>query len=88
MEVPHIVVQVVDYGDAELALGSWHHLVTGLGRTAFAEQLERAARADRRVCIVAACARSTGASASAGLHRPPYRQDVFTFASMATFTSA
>lgn len=41
MEVPHIVVQVVDYGDAELTLGSWHHLVTGLGRTAFAEQLER-----------------------------------------------
>ena len=41
MDLPHIVVQVVDYGDAELALDSWHHLVTGLGRAAFNQQLAR-----------------------------------------------
>jgi hypothetical protein len=43
MDLPHIVVQVVDYGNVELALNSWHHLVTGLAREVFNGQLERLA---------------------------------------------
>ena len=41
MGLPHIVVQVVDYGDADLVLDSWHHLVCGIERAVFAERLDR-----------------------------------------------
>ncbi len=41
MALPHILVQVVDYGDAELVLGSWHHLVAGVARDGFAAGLAR-----------------------------------------------
>lgn len=41
LALPHIVVQVVDYDDADLVLGSWHHLVCGIGRAGFAGRLER-----------------------------------------------
>ncbi len=41
MGLPHIAVQVVDYGDAGLVLDSWHHLVCGIERAVFAERLDR-----------------------------------------------
>jgi hypothetical protein len=36
----HIAVQVVDYGDAELVLDTWHHLVSGMAREHFAGLLQ------------------------------------------------
>lgn len=41
MGLPHIVVQVVDYDDADLVLGSWHHLVCGIDRAQFTARLDR-----------------------------------------------
>ena len=40
MNLPYIAVQVVDYDDADLVLGSWHHLVVGMGRSGFVDRLE------------------------------------------------
>lgn len=39
--LPHIAVQVVDYGGGEVALGCWHHLVVGLPTREFAAALAR-----------------------------------------------
>jgi len=38
--LPHIAVQVVDYGDAELVLDTWHHLVSGIAREQFQRLLQ------------------------------------------------
>jgi hypothetical protein len=36
----HIAVQVVDYGDAELVLDTWHHLVSAMAREVFSRLLD------------------------------------------------
>jgi hypothetical protein len=45
--VAHVVVQVVDYEDADLALHTWHHLIKGIA----AERVPRMLRALRGVAI-------------------------------------
>ncbi len=39
MGLPHIVVQVVDYGAADLVLDCWHHLVVGFPHESFTARL-------------------------------------------------
>jgi hypothetical protein len=38
--LPHIAVQVVDYGDTGLVLDTWHHLVSGIAREQFQRLLQ------------------------------------------------
>ena len=43
MDVPHIVAQVVSYGDPGVKLSSWCHVVAGMDRSAFESSLSTAA---------------------------------------------
>ncbi len=66
LEIPHIVAQVVSYGDPGVELSTWHHVVAGLPLEEFEEALTRVTGMRLEGCSLeeARAALSTGEAAA------------------------